>query len=470
MSPLSPFLAELGRHLESIGHEVWYAAESRLPLAKYAIALSAKERISFLSDYCRVSHPCEGVPDDIGRIMFSNFDRDLELGLFRKGYYGEHIARQLYSYFLNIFNGRKFDTVIYENVSNSFAYAAYLAAQSVGVQYLGLIGSRIPGRFEIWKHPYGIQREIGRRMNCKEFSTEAVEFAEQTLRSVSQQMPDYMRSNPFSYKVSYTAHYLRKLKGVRTLLAPIFDRKVREDTKHCLQTSPLLTQMWAALKRNYRRKYVLRRLDRILENPIAGEKYLIYPLHYHPESSTSVLSPEYVNEEILIKNLAFNLPNGVVLYVKDHPNAAGFKNLEFYEAIQRLPNVRLIHYRASVDALISKSEGVVTLTSTLGYEALLSKKRVYVLGEAFYTQHPLCRRIICPSELTSAYRAASSVETEELDDINKTFVAAYYMSTYAGRLHLAGASADRASAVESVARGIVEASKLTSCSKSVVPH
>ena len=135
--------------------------------------------------------------------------------------------------------------------------------------------------------------------------------------------------------------------------------------------------------------------DRVNEN----ESFFLYPLHYHPESSTSVHARHYINELNTITNIAFNLPFGKLLYVKDHPSAAGNPKINFYTELKKIPNVRLINHEMNIKNLIKKSEGIITLTSTVGFEALMYNKPVYVFGDVFYEFHPLCRKIKSFEEL-----------------------------------------------------------------------
>ncbi|MGH1967805.1 capsular biosynthesis protein, partial [Acinetobacter baumannii] len=121
-----------------------------------------------------------------------------------------------------------------------------------------------------------------------------------------------------------------------------------------------------------------------LEICSSKERFYVYPIHFHPESSTSVLAPEYTNEYSNIVNIANNLPFGTYLYVKDHKSAKGVQSYEFYKKVSSLPNVRLVNFDVNIKRLILKSVGVITVNSTAGYEALLLGKPVYLLGRVFY--------------------------------------------------------------------------------------
>ncbi|MFZ5467444.1 MAG: hypothetical protein ACOZAI_09315 [Pseudomonadota bacterium] len=436
MSPLTVMLTELGKELTRRGHVVEWACESRIPIIKYDLTFEGKT--TFLTDFTKANHETNSSFVDYGHIMFPNYDRDTELGLTRPGRYNQESSKKILKYFDQIFMSSNPDFVIYENVSNSFAYAAYTAAKKHNKNYIGLIGSRIPGRFEIWPTPFGIQELIHREMSSEKKVCDPL--TENLIKSWIDEkrppIPDYMKNNPFSYKTKYIKHYIDKIKNDPKIIKKLLNPIAREEGRYAIQSPPLIDATLARLKRNIRRKLTLTQLDKLFTHPQPGEKYLIYPLHYHPESSTSVLSPEFVDEDAVIKNLAFNLPDGIMLYIKDHPNAAGFKKLSYYKRLYNLPNVRLIHYKHSTKSLLENSEGVVTLTSTMGFEALLHEKPVYCLGEAFYTPHKMCIKLTHASELKKAHetftkqRPSSSRFHEE----NKRFVKAYYIQTHEGQL------------------------------------
>jgi len=76
-------------------------------------------------------------------------------------------------------------------------------------------------------------------------------------------------------------------------------------------------------------------VKRLYQAPVEGEQFLLYPMHFHPESSTSILAGTYLDEYEVIRNIAFSLPEGVRLYVKDHISAWGYPALDFYRRIKR---------------------------------------------------------------------------------------------------------------------------------------
>lgn len=120
----------------------------------------------------------------------------------------------------------------------------------------------------------------------------------------------------------------------------------------------------------------------------AGEKYLIYPLHVTPEAVLIGGSPEIADQFSLIKNISMNLPYGVKLYVKEHPDQVIGIGLDydFYRRLASLPNVRIVRASASLAAMLDSPDcmGVVVIGGTTGLEAAMKRKAVFVFGNAIY--------------------------------------------------------------------------------------
>jgi len=177
-------------------------------------------------------------------------------------------------------------------------------------------------------------------------------------------------------------------------------------------------------------------VKRLYQAPVEGEQFFLCPMHFHPESSTSIVAGSYLDEYEVIRNIAFSLPEGVRLYVKDHISAWGYPSLDFYRRIKRLPNVRLLDPNAPTKQLIKASEGVITLTSTVGYEALLLNTRVYLYGRVFYEFHKGVIHVDNPAKLRNLLLAGMAQPVDWDDDYNNDFVCAYYQSTLPGSLNL----------------------------------
>ena len=83
-----------------------------------------------------------------------------------------------------------------------------------------------------------------------------------------------------------------------------------------------------------------------------------------------------------------NLPLGVNLYIKDHPYQMVGDGLDFdfYRRLNALPNVKYFPGHISLHELLKDPDciAVTTINGTVGIEAALLKKPVFVFGRAIY--------------------------------------------------------------------------------------
>ena len=141
--------------------------------------------------------------------------------------------------------------------------------------------------------------------------------------------------------------------------------------------SARLIQPWRASKMNrlFRDNYVqakdLPKLD-----------YAFFPLHTEPEIVLSVYCKPYLNQIEAIRLFSRNLPVGIKLVVKEHPWAIGKRPLSYYHKILNIPNVRLAHPSLISRELISNARLVAIIAGSIGFEALILKKPVVMLGHA----------------------------------------------------------------------------------------
>ena len=348
----------------------------------------------------------------------------------------DRLKSALLCFFENIFERHSIDTVVYENVSNTFAYFALIVATRFGADYCGLSGSRLPGRFTISGDPLSDDRaEVvfhSIRDGSMKVDADVIFWIRNYITRIESISPDYMSTNGLG-RVSLIGRYWkwRRALKIGALARHVFDRR----TANFQIGNPLRTYFNLFL-RNVRRRLRVTAVSQLYEKAKPGEAFLLYPLHFHPESSTLVLAGAYLDEYEVIRNIAFSLPEGVRLYVKDHASAWGYPPIAFYRRLHRLPNVRLLGPQEPTKKLIKDSNGVITLTSTVGYEALLLKKQVFLYGSVFYEFHCGVTRITNPARLHKILQDSLRSPPIWSDQYNIDFVAAYHNITFPGSLNL----------------------------------
>lgn len=376
---------------------------------------------------------------DLNAALLSDFERAATYRIWGRGAdidYFDRLKSALLTFFEEIFDRYATDLVLYENVSNAFSHFALFVAQKRGAIYCGITGSRLPGRFQLTEDPLA-DHEVANNFVAIQsgqlrLDDEVRNWVTDYIAQIETVVPDYMKINRLD-RLSLFGRYFRRdrLDKIASLLRHGFDSR----TDNFQIGNPLRTHASLFL-RNVGRRVRSGRVKKSYQKPVQGERFLLYPLHFHPESSTSILAGTYLDEYEVIRNIAFSLPEGMRLYVKDHMSAWAFPSLDFYHRIRQLPNVRILAPDEPTKQLIKISAGVITLTSTVGYEALLLKKRVFLYGRVFYEFHKGVTRINNPAALRRLLIDNLAREVDWDDAYNHDFVCAYHHATLPGTLNL----------------------------------
>ncbi len=123
---------------------------------------------------------------------------------------------------------------------------------------------------------------------------------------------------------------------------------------------------------------------------LSSTPYVFFPLHTEPEIALSIYGRYHQNQIEVIRNVAQSLPVTWSVVVKDHPRSLGFRKLQYYKKLLQIPNVKLVNpYLPSWD-IIEYAQAVVTISSWVGFEAVVSKKPVVTMGECTYNCLPDC--------------------------------------------------------------------------------
>jgi hypothetical protein len=145
---------------------------------------------------------------------------------------------------------------------------------------------------------------------------------------------------------------------------------------------------------------------RQFERPVPGERFVLFPLHLQPESTTLILAPYCVDQIALIEDIARSLPIDHRLYVKEHGVSRGRRPLGYYARIRSIKNVRLITPDCDTHDLITRASACCVINSTVGWEAILYERPVVTLGHVSYNGYDLVQHVAAPDDLPRALHHA----------------------------------------------------------------
>ena len=171
----------------------------------------------------------------------------------------------------------------------------------------------------------------------------------------------------------------------------------------------------------------------LFEEPVPGERYVLFPLHYQPEVSTLVMGTYYLDQAALIEDIAKSLPIGHRLYVKEHFFSIGRRPLAEYRRIKKCFNVRLVGALNNPIEMVMKADAVATISGTMGWESILLEKPTITFGDCFYNAYPQVYRagLVPKVEWTRVFSDALTKHRPDRELLLK-YVSAILDTTYEG--------------------------------------
>ena len=432
---LPEFLGKIAHQLIQEGEECLIVVNSKMAEYEKSGFFPRNAKMISKVDWCIKNYHSD--KKDFGELswrdLFTVYER---FGLYHYDYEKSlEMANQLQQFFDYLFEKEKPDIVIGEPPAGLFGLAAYYFCQKNNIVFCGLAESRFPERIDIYDTYWTsskYQKDF-KELKKEDFLPGETGFAK-----------DFIK-NFVSHKTMYSSYYVVKVRfslpefikhyGVRlSELKKVFwqylsNRKSFKNFDY--ESEAILRRSFKAPLRIIMKNIKIPFQKNIFDTPSSKDTYFFFPMQYEPEASTLVLASYYSNQLATIKNVAITLPFPYKLYVKEHPGSIGARTSTLYREIKKIPNAVLLSSENSTPEIIANSAGVITMTSTVGMEAALVSKPVYVLGNVFYSYHPSCRKVINFQDLKDKIKEdlKNSIEHNHLEDDNMRFIISYARSS-----------------------------------------
>lgn len=440
----APLMAEyhksLGERLQMEGHTVYFAATDYLSIrnVKFESNLFVFSEF-FKNNSGKVILDSDYEEMNLWEAYFSDYDRNVTHYKIKPKnieYYNDLFSNLVF-FFSNILKEHNITDIIYENISNSFAYFAYLVAKKNKIRYIGYLPSRLAGRFELQGEIYNNVEEFAYTYQKTSFEAQSADvknFVINYLDIYRKDVPSYhVRNHPLSYDYPLKKLYLNSKKVNLILNAIKYTINNYKDLKYNYQLENIFDHYFKLFKRQVKRRSTTKRVIKMFDNVDLNDIFYLMPLQFKPESSTSVWAKNYTDDYNNILNICFNLPVGTYLYVKEHFVNLGLPELQYYKKLKEIPNLKLINPNEPNRPLINSSKAVIVLTSTMGFEALILGKKVITLGNIFYQCHPNCIKLDSFKDLfQTLINLNPQIDEKELEEMNKKFIAAYFNLSFEG--------------------------------------
>lgn len=269
------------------------------------------------------------------------------------------------------------DAVLTEDISCPLGYLHWLVGRSHGAETICVGQGKLSKTVSVYGNPaqrWDEMELVFRDLRTRGLSPAQRESAEAYVQAFSEEPPRPPVATRFSGVPKPSLDEFRRLAALGR--AWLDDRD-----------NPTLGSPSAAVRSRARRWMRASKVRHFAKTPRAGD-YVFFPLQVQPEASTLVRGFPYRDLPATLQTVADALPVGTRVYVKEHYASIGRRPPGYYERIAAVHGVELVHPRANTIDFVRAATGVVTVSSTVGWEALLLRKPVFTLAEVFYNAHP----------------------------------------------------------------------------------
>jgi hypothetical protein len=177
-------------------------------------------------------------------------------------------------------------------------------------------------------------------------------------------------------------------------------------------TAPSTTLLYARFLNPARARRVNRALGPgyLGVQDLPGRDYVFYPMHHEPEMSLSVQSRSYLNQIEVVRNIAQSLPVGWEVLIKEHPASMGRRPLSYYRKLLAVPGVRFMDPGVNSREIVGHARIVITISGSIGFEAVVRGKPVICFGHASYDLLPpeIVRRVTAFDDIPEHVRDFAS--------------------------------------------------------------
>lgn len=298
--------------------------------------------------------------------------------------YVEALLVYLVRYFENIFLAQKFTAVMCPEADSLIQYVFFQVARQYRVRIITIA-------------PNGWIREDGRAgffFGRDEFlHSDRIERAYRDLAARPLSTEERARVFQFKQKVvdfdvqrEFMAQTKRKF--VVSALSPMLKRLptyLRDNAARDKDIEYIKIDVVAKAKANILRSWRRWRSKGMMGSTSAQDippRSVFYGMQYQPEQTTLIGGNFFANQVATIENIAKCLPLGYTLIIKEHPRGRGARPAWQYKHLAHFPNVQFFDIDSK--ELLRRCEASVTITGTIGLEAMALDKPCVVLGNVYF--------------------------------------------------------------------------------------
>jgi len=142
------------------------------------------------------------------------------------------------------------------------------------------------------------------------------------------------------------------------------------------------------------------------------DQYVLLILQIPEDANMKLHSPHFDSFTKMLEATYSALPFGFNLIVREHPLYKFSYDLGLYSFIENKSDI-FLDSESNLEGQIDSSSLVIVNNSTVGFEAIFLKKKLMVLGDAYYDQYKYLKKLKDADSFSSDLRAALQIEIDE---------------------------------------------------------
>lgn len=342
-----------------------------------------------------------------------------------------HLYYQLLQYWLGVFKKYRPEVIIFPVEPHGvYDYLVYELAKLFSVKTFFFNETRVSDRLlpmnDFTEGSRLLLQEIeknkGRDFTLEDISPDIREYYRKRAVTERERVPAYVDFLQNKYSLARRLSMSKMWGSVRagTFFKKMYHFLFNADNARFVARS--LVALTYTLRSNLKKEY-----HRLQAPPDMDKKFIYVPLQVQPERSTSPVGDMFADQILMLEILSASLPDGWVIYVKEHPvqwvrigvRYSSSRYRGYYERIAGIKHVQLIPIDTSSYSLMDKSEATVTVTGAPGWEAILHGKPAIVFGYPWYKDCPGVSSVRDVGSCQRAFaRIAGGFKLEQLEVIN----------------------------------------------------
>ena len=286
----------------------------------------------------------------------------------------EHLlwGKKIYNFLDQILISNNCKFVFTYSAADSWSFSLSEICKTRNIKYYCLDATRVGSKYFLANDCFSdnkFVREKAYELTIKDCSKEAIEYVDNFNKKPS--IPSYEIENRKNTDLSIKNALLEIFKSFGSLL-----KTEKIITRLDLSSHHLIYARWI-LRSFFTKKY--------FQSIEVDKKYFLFCLHCQPEKSTNIDAPKYIDQIKVIEEICKYLPKNIYLYVKEHFHMDGKRRSSFFKKLKKINNVKLISPYADQFKLLKNSEGIITITGTIGLESAFFGKPYFCYGESIFS-------------------------------------------------------------------------------------